>query len=325
MIRIEHVTWTYPNADAPSLRDLELHVAAGEFVVLCGASGSGKSTALRLMNGLIPHFHEEGVLQGAVAVAGLTTSAVEPDEIGRRTGTVLQHPRRQFFADTAREELAFAMENFGLPPERIRARVAESAAALAAVLPIEQRLQHLSGGQQQQVAIAASTAHRPAVLLLDEPSSNLSADAVRRLVAALAEHKAQGTTIVVAEHRLRYLEGLLDRVVVMRDGAIDLDVQAQTLRGRLGRNEFDTVLQQVPDPERMRIELELSGFDLREIQDVVHQRHQGGAGRSDPFGIPPGVRRQVRSVLQKPAEADNRRERRADLVDHVGQQPRIRP
>lgn len=230
MIRIDHATWTYPHADEPSLRNLDLRIAPGEFVVLCGASGSGKSTALRLMNALIPHFHDDGVLTGSVTVDGILSTDVELDEIGLHTGTVLQHPRRQFFADTAPEELAFAMENFGAPPAQIRARVADAITTLAGHLPTGQRLKHLSGGQQQQVAIAAASTHRPRILLLDEPSSNLSADAVNRLVATLAALKGQGVTIVVAEHRLRYLQGLLDRVVVMREGAIDLEWTAAQFR-----------------------------------------------------------------------------------------------
>ncbi len=230
MIEISGVSWTYPHAGTPALRDLDLTVAAGEFVVLCGASGSGKSTALRLMNGLIPHFHDDGLLAGTVTVEGMVTTDVELDALGLLTGTVLQHPRRQFFADTAREETAFAMENFGFPRDRIRARVDATVADLAERIPVEQRMQHLSGGQQQQVAIAAATAHDPRILLLDEPSSNLSADAVRRLTATLAELKAAGVTIVVAEHRLRYLQDLVDRVVVMRDGAIDIEWTAEQFR-----------------------------------------------------------------------------------------------
>jgi energy-coupling factor transport system ATP-binding protein len=230
MIRLADVTWSYPNAGVPSLHAVDLHVAPGEFVVLCGASGSGKSTVLRLMNGLVPHFHDGGTLTGTVTVDGIVTAAAELDEIGLVTGTILQHPRRQFFTDTAREETAFAMENFGFPPDEIRARVADTMAELAASLPVEQRLQHLSGGQQQQVAIAAGTAHGPRILLLDEPSSNLSADAVARLATTLGELAEQGVTIVVAEHRLRYLQALLDRVVVMRDGAIAVEWSAAEFR-----------------------------------------------------------------------------------------------
>ena len=89
MIRIEQVTWTYPHSEQPSLHDLDLHIGPGEFVILCGASGSGKSTALRLMNGLIPHFHEDGVLAGTVTVDGIATTDAELDAIGVVTGTVL--------------------------------------------------------------------------------------------------------------------------------------------------------------------------------------------------------------------------------------------
>lgn len=131
MIRIDHATWTYPHAEQPSLRDLNLRINPGEFVILCGASGSGKSTALRLMNGLIPHFHEDGVLTGTVTVGGLVTTNAELDAMGLVTGTVLQHPKRQFFTDTAPEEVAFAMENFGFPPEEIRRRVVETVEELS--------------------------------------------------------------------------------------------------------------------------------------------------------------------------------------------------
>ncbi|MGO2312941.1 ABC transporter ATP-binding protein [Brachybacterium tyrofermentans] len=230
MIGIENVTWTYPHAEEASLHGLDLTVAPGEFVVLCGASGSGKSTALRLMNGLIPHTHDDGALTGTVAVDGLDTAVAELDAIGLVTGTVLQHPRRQFFTDTAEEEIAFAMENFGFPPDLIRSRVAEALDRLAGAVPLETRLRDLSGGQQQQVAIAAATAHRPRVLVLDEPSSNLSADAVERLASTLGELKAQGVTIVVAEHRLRYLEDLADRIVVMAGGRIDVEWTAAQFR-----------------------------------------------------------------------------------------------
>ncbi|MGO2747137.1 ATP-binding cassette domain-containing protein [Mycetocola reblochoni] len=230
IIRIEDVTWTYPHADEPSLRGLDLSIGEGEVVVLCGASGSGKSTALRLLNGLVPQFHDEGVLTGAVTVAGLVTTAVELDALGAVTGTVLQHPRRQFFTDSARDEVAFAMENLGFEREHTRSRVDATLAELSLYVPLGQSLQRLSGGQQQQIAIASAAAHEPRILLLDEPSSNLSVDAIARLTATLIALKAAGMTIVVAEHRLRYLQDVLDRVVVMRGGEIDVVWTADEFR-----------------------------------------------------------------------------------------------
>lgn len=231
VIRVENVTWTYPHAHAPSLRGLDLSVQTGEVVVLCGASGSGKSTALRLLNGLVPQFHDDGVLTGTVTIAGLATTAAELDALGVVTGTVLQHPRRQFFTNSVRDEVSFAMENLGFERAHTSERVDATLTALAPFVPLGQSLQQMSGGEQQQVAIASAATHQPRVLLLDEPSSNLSADAVDQLAATLGALKAAGMTIVVAEHRLRYLQDVLDRVVVMRDGAIDVVWTASEFRG----------------------------------------------------------------------------------------------
>lgn len=230
MIEITDVSWMYPNAEQPSLSGLDLTVGAGEFLVLCGASGSGKSTALRLMNGLVPHFHDHGTLTGAVTVAGLSTQEATLDEIGQRTGTVLQHPRKQFFSDTVTEELAFGLENIGTPRNRIRTRVDQALAELHGTVPLDTRLSVLSGGQQQQVAIAAAGIHDPNVVLLDEPSSNLSVDAIERLHSTLQALKDRGATIVVAEHRLRYLSDLLDRVIVMAGGRIHTEWNADQFR-----------------------------------------------------------------------------------------------
>ncbi|MDR3359114.1 MAG: energy-coupling factor ABC transporter ATP-binding protein, partial [Bifidobacteriaceae bacterium] len=234
MISLRNVTWTYSHAARPSLRSADLRIAPGECVVLCGASGCGKSTLLRTMNGLIPHFHEGGKLTGSVEVDGRATSQAELDDLGLITGTVLQHPRRQFFTATVEEELAFASENFGFAPELISARVAEALSQLGPVLGPPggaARLRQLSGGVQQQVAIVAATLHQPEVLLLDEPSSNLSDDAVHRLAATLSRLRADGLSIVVAEHRLSYLAGLADRVVALHDGRIEREWTGLEFRG----------------------------------------------------------------------------------------------
>ena len=210
MIAVADASWRYAASSKPTLEHIDLAVEPGEAVVLCGASGSGKSTLLRMMNGLIPHLHE-GSLSGGVTVAGLDVAASPLEEIGRRTGTVLQHPRRQFFTATAVEETAFAMENFGTAPERIRARVDAVMRRLGIHDLADRPLAHLSGGMQQRVAVAAALAHEPGLLLLDEPSSNLSADAVENLAGVLRELRRLGITIVLSEHRLHYLAPVVDR------------------------------------------------------------------------------------------------------------------
>jgi energy-coupling factor transport system ATP-binding protein len=222
VIQLKDVRWTYAGTDVSTLDGLTLHVRRGETVVLCGPSGSGKSTALKLMNGLIPHFHE-GRLEGTARLDGHAIADLPLDQIGRRTGTVLQHPRRQFFTDGTETELAFALENFGEPPDTIREHVATAIADHRLDDYIGRRLQDLSGGQQQQVACAAAAAHHPALLLFDEPTSNLSAAAIERFTASLTRLRACGVTIVIAEHRLHFLRGIADRVIAMRDGRIDAE------------------------------------------------------------------------------------------------------
>ncbi|QIS15541.1 ABC transporter ATP-binding protein [Nocardia arthritidis] len=217
MIELRNVRWSYSGADSVVLDGLDLRVGRGETVVLCGPSGSGKSSVLRLMNGLIPHFHQ-GTLAGEIRVAG--SPIADLAQAGRLTGTVLQHPRRQFFTDAVDTELAFASENFGADPRCIRDRVGAVMAGLGLDAFSGTRLRELSGGQQQRVACAAAVTHEPPVLLLDEPTSNLSPQGIADLTAVLYRLRERGTTIVIAEHRLHYLRHLADRIVVLHDGRV---------------------------------------------------------------------------------------------------------
>ncbi|MFT4086826.1 MAG: ABC transporter ATP-binding protein [Gordonia sp. (in: high G+C Gram-positive bacteria)] len=220
MIDVDDLCWRFDHAADQSLFGIDLHVEPGETIVLCGASGSGKSTLLRACNGLIPQLNS-GTMSGSVIVGGLAVGACPLDRIGRRTGTVLQHPRRQFFADRVRDELVFAAENFGVDPVLIEERVDDVASALGLARMLDARLATLSGGQQQRVAIAAALVHGPGVLLLDEPTSNLSAGAIDEVMTALAAVKARGTTMVIAEHRLHAVAPIADRVLVLAGGAVE--------------------------------------------------------------------------------------------------------
>ena len=275
MIAVADASWRYAASSEPTLEHIDLAVEPGEAVVLCGASGSGKSTLLRMMNGLIPHLHE-GSLSGGVTVAGLDVAASPLEEIGRRTGTVLQHPRRQFFTATAVEETAFAMENFGIAPERIRARV-DAVMRRLGIHDLDDRpLAHLSGGMQQRVAVAAALAHEPGLLLLDEPSSNLSADAVENLTGVLRELRRLGITIVLSEHRLHYLAPVVDRFVLLERGRIAREWSAEQI---LALSDAD-----------------LAAHGLRDIRApatttlpavVAHGESIAASGPDDGTGIPP--------------------------------------
>ena len=219
MIKIENVTYTYPEAVAPALKEVSLSVADGECVLLCGKSGCGKSSVIRLINGMIPNFYE-GELTGSVLHDGRLVSEFPLYAIAEKTGTVFQNPRTQFYTVNTTSEIAFGCENLGMPRERIVERVQRTVEDLEIEDLMDRSIFELSGGEKQIVAFASVYAMRPSVYVLDEPSANLDMSAVERLRRILALLKRQGATIVIAEHRLFYLRDLFDRAVCMEDGRV---------------------------------------------------------------------------------------------------------
>ena len=221
-INLTDVSFTYQQRLDKSLSGVNLEVKEGECIVLAGLSGSGKSTLIRLLAGLVPSFFS-GDLQGGITVAGQPWQETELWEKAAMTGTVFQTPRNQFFCATVAQELVMAPENYGLTPLQIRTNM-ERAAGLMGVLPLLDRiLTTLSSGEQQRVAMASTLCLDPRILLLDEPSANLSPDGVASLAAAVKEAKEAGKTIIIAEHRFRYLRKVLDRLIVLQQGEITYD------------------------------------------------------------------------------------------------------
>jgi energy-coupling factor transport system ATP-binding protein len=216
VIRFEHVSFTYPNAAAPAISQVSLEIARGEFALVVGPSGSGKSTLLRCVNGLAPHF-SGGRLAGRVVVDGLDTREHAPAELAAHAGFVFQEPEAQFVTERVEDELAFGMENLGVPPLTMRKRV-EEVLDLLGIAALRQRpVASLSGGEQQRVAIASALALQPGILLLDEPTSQLDPLAAEEVLAALERLNADlGLTIVLSEHRLERVIQHADRVIVMR-------------------------------------------------------------------------------------------------------------
>jgi energy-coupling factor transport system ATP-binding protein len=220
---LDRVTYRYPDAAAPALRDVDLRVEPGEFVVLAGGSGSGKSTLLRAASGLVPHFHG-GEFAGRLESGGLDTRTHEPAQIAAVAGTLFQDPETQVVMGTVRAELAFPLENRGLGAAAVARGVEEAALALG-IAPLLDRATHaLSGGELQRVALGAALAGRPRVALLDEPTSQLDPVAGDELLGVLRRlNEEWGTAVILAEHRLERCLGAADRVIAMRDGAIACD------------------------------------------------------------------------------------------------------
>ena len=215
---IRAVSYAYPTGQQV-LDGVDLDVAPGSLTLACGASGSGKSTILRLLNGLIPHFHD-GELIGQVLVGDEEVCDTPIERSGLRTATVFQNPASQFFTTTVADELAFAPQNYQVPAPEIRRRRNEALETLGITDLAERELRGLSGGQTQKVACAQALAQQTPVILLDEPTSNLDPRAIDDVRAAIERLKQSGRTLVVAEHRIYFLRGLVDEVVIMGRGRV---------------------------------------------------------------------------------------------------------
>jgi energy-coupling factor transport system ATP-binding protein len=214
-ICFDHLTYTYPGSPDPALRDVTLDVQEGEFVLVTGASGSGKSTLLRCLNGLVPHF-TGGTVGGEVSVADHNPIDEGPHTLSRVVGFVFQDPEAQFVVDRVEDEIAFALENAAVPPTEMRLRV-EEALHLLDLAPLRnRRLDTLSGGEKQKVAIAAALALRPRILALDEPTSQLDPQSAEDVLQALVRlNQDLGLTIVLAEHRLERVLPYVDRLIFL--------------------------------------------------------------------------------------------------------------
>ncbi|MFV9507374.1 MAG: ABC transporter ATP-binding protein [Oscillochloridaceae bacterium umkhey_bin13] len=215
MITIEGVSYTYPGASQPALRNLSLTVAEGEFLLVCGPSGAGKSSLLRLCNGLVPHFYG-GQFKGQVRVWGRDPLALQPRDLADLIGFVFQDPESQVVVDVVEDELVFAMENLGLAQTIMRRRVEEVLDQLAIAHLRRRRVSSLSGGERQRVAIAAALAAQPRALVLDEPTSQLDPHGAEEVLTALQKLNADlGITIILCEHRLERVVQYADRVAYL--------------------------------------------------------------------------------------------------------------
>jgi energy-coupling factor transport system ATP-binding protein len=216
---VDRLSFTYPFADRPALVDVSLQIGEGEVVALLGRSGSGKSSLLRALAGLVPHFHG-GTFAGRVVVGGQDTRLTRPADLAGTVATVFQDPEDQVVFTRVAGEVAFGLENIGTPPGEIHDRSEAALAAVGALHLADRRVGEISGGELQRICLASALALRPRLLLLDEPTSQLDPagadaflDAVRRL----------GTTVVLSEHRAARALDVAGRVLFLDGGRLVLD------------------------------------------------------------------------------------------------------
>ena len=213
------------------LDNIDLTVNDGEFVLLCGESGCGKTTLTRLVNGLIPHFVKDVEIDGTVTVEGLDIAKSPMYKIAESVGSVFQNPKTQFFNTDSSAEIAFGLENIGTDRDSMHKRVAKTIADLEIENLADRSVFSLSGGEKQLLAFASVYAMNPQVYVLDEPSANLDHEAMGKLRRILEIVKKGGHTVLIAEHRLSYLSGLADRIIYLKAGRIEKEFTAAEFAG----------------------------------------------------------------------------------------------
>lgn len=218
MLEFRDVTFEYNGTDH-GVYDISLTVQRGECVLLCGASGCGKTAITRLINGLAPSFYS-GSLTGKISIGGVDTTGLQPYEIARRVSSVFQDPKAQFFNTDTESEIVFSLENRGFPVPEINTRLGEAVGKFGLWELLGRSPSKMSGGQAQTVAFAAAYIADTDIVVLDEPTANLDERAVTKIREIVAAMKSAGKTIIVSEHRLSWLSGIVDKVCCMEKGRI---------------------------------------------------------------------------------------------------------
>lgn len=219
MIKFENVNVTIQGKRI--LSDVNLEIQDGEFVLICGESGCGKTTMTKLINGLIPHFVKDVSVDGTITVCGKNVAEMPMHEIAELVGSVFQNPRTQFFYTNSNAEMAFGLENRSVEPEYIRKRIKNTINDLDIEKLEDRNVFSMSGGEKQLLAFASVYAMNPQIYVLDEPSANLDIVAMEKLSERMKVIKEKGHTVVVAEHRLAWIQKFADRIIYMKEGHIE--------------------------------------------------------------------------------------------------------
>lgn len=226
---VENLTFRYRSRHEPAIRNINLKVQPGQVVLIAGASGCGKTTLIRCINGLIPRSYK-GELTGSIRIFGQDTRRLSLARISQMVGTVLQDPERQILGSRVINEVAFGLENLGLPREEILQRAQEALERLKIAHLRDRETFSLSGGEKQKVALAGVLAMRPGILLLDEPLASLDPASAQDALQMIRQLADEGMSVILIEHRVEDVLAIHpERVLFMSDGEIKFDGTAEQL------------------------------------------------------------------------------------------------
>jgi energy-coupling factor transporter ATP-binding protein EcfA2 len=271
ILRIENLSFSYPG-EIKSLRNISLKIDAGEFALICGSSGCGKTTLLKLIKKSLSPY---GELKGKILFYGKDIKDLTEREDAGKIGFVLQNPESQIVTDTVWHELAFALENLGFPTELIRRRVAEMASFLGIEDWFFKKTSELSGGQKQLLNLASVMATNPEILLLDEPTAQLDPIAASNFIATLKKiNRELGTTVVLVEHRLEEVFPQADKVYLIDSGALAFSGRPQEIAKFFADNPSHPIKAGLPAAMRIFSHFERGGnspISVRQGRDYIEK------------------------------------------------------
>ena len=292
MIKFENVNVTIQ--EKRILSDVNLEIQDGEFVLICGESGCGKTTMTKLINGLIPHFVRDVSVDGTITVCGKNVAEMPMYEIAELVGSVFQNPRTQFFYTNSNAEMAFGLENRGVEPEYIRKRIKNTINELD-IEKLENRdVFSMSGGEKQLLAFASVYAMNPQIYVLDEPSANLDIAAMEKLSERMKVIKEKGHTVVVAEHRLAWIQKFADRIIYMKEGRIEQEFTSDEFKALSDLKRKQMGLRSIV-PEQIQIPeitgnsedavLQICNLSCKRKKQMIFQNISLSARAGDIIGI----------------------------------------
>ena len=296
MITIKNLSFQYSTEEDLVLKNINLSVHQGECILLCGKSGCGKSTLLKIINGIIPEFYQ-GKITGSVEVVGMNPFETEIYKISEKVGSVFQNPKTQFYTTNTTDEIAFALENYGVEREKIQKRLKEVQETMHVSALMDRNIFALSGGEKQKIAIAAVYALNPEIFVFDEPSSSLDMDAMIELSKLMERLKEEGKTIIIAEHRLWYLKKIVDKAVYLENGKITKEYSMEEIQNLSEEERCRTGLRHTDFSgnvwkERFKdsvVKRDSSGNALElEIKDLLYKRRERTIFRIDRLGFERG-------------------------------------
>ncbi|MGI5065991.1 ABC transporter ATP-binding protein [Treponema putidum] len=281
-VNLQNLCFNYQaseNMDQPdtknlsALNDISISIKKGECILLTGISGCGKTSVLRTINGLIPNYYE-GKLLGSIEVLGESIKEKPIYDISKKVSTVFQNPKSQFFNLDTTSEILFFLENMGTPFEKMHQRLNFISEFLNIKHLLDRNIFNLSGGEKQMIAIASALAADTDIIVMDEPTSNLDLYYIEKIAEVISLLKKSGKTLIISEHRLYFLNGLIDRAFLIKEGKLEKEFSQQEFLALSEQNRKELLLRPITMNKNVFNRLEDSDYMQEQSSETIRKNKE---------------------------------------------------